>query len=150
MSCSLVYRKHSRWSRFSALRLFNNPEQADKAWVQPKGGLPDIPSLKGFQLPDRDWVEAYKDHFSPGLTMASIGCRSGSVTTTRCQKEVALYLDPGMAFGTGILRLCVEGLLDFTADLDPQSREGVNIVDAGCGSVSCSLGNLLGFSDFSI
>ena len=58
-----------------------------------------------------------------------------------------------MAFGTGnhpTTRLCVEGLLGFSADLDPQLRKELNIVDAGCGSGILALSaSLLGFSRIS-
>ena len=140
---------------FQLFGFFENPEQADEAWINLREDFPDIPESKeGFQLPDRDWVEAYKDHFQPwscnGLHWVPLWERDDYEVP---EGEVALYLDPGMAFGTGnhpTTRLCVEGLLDFTADLDPQSREEVNIVDAGCGSGILALSaRLLGFSRIS-
>ena len=140
---------------FQLYGFFDNPEQADEAWVNLREGFPDIPESKeGFQLPDRDWAEAYKDHFQPwscnGLHWVPLWERDDYEVPGG---EVALYLDPGMAFGTGnhpTTRLCVEGLLGFTADLDQQSRKEVNIVDAGCGSGILALSaSLLGFSRIS-
>ena len=140
---------------FQLYGFFDNPEQADEAWVNLREGFPDIPESKeGYQLPDRDWAEAYKDHFQPwscnGLHWVPLWERDDYEVP---EGEVALYLDPGMAFGTGnhpTTRLCVEGLLDFTADLDPQLRQEVNIVDAGCGSGILALSaSLLGFSRIS-
>ena len=140
---------------FQLYGFFDNPEQADEAWYKLSRDFPDIPESKeGFQLPDRDWAEAYKDHFQPwscnGLHWVPLWERDDYKVPGG---EVALYLDPGMAFGTGnhpTTRLCVEGLLDFTADLDPQLRQEVNIVDAGCGSGILALSaSLLGFSRIS-
>ena len=74
---------------FQLFGFFENPEQADEAWINLREDFPDIPESKeGFQLPDRDWVEKpTRIIFSLGLAMAYIGCRSGSVTTTRCQRR---------------------------------------------------------------
>ena len=60
--------------------------------------------------------------------------------------EVVLWLDPGLAFGTGnheTTRLCVERLVTF-AESHPEAR----VIDAGCGSGILALSaSLLGYRD---
>lgn len=81
-------------------------------------------------LAPEDWTESWKDYFSP----QHIGERTVIVPTWRSYEpkpeEIVLYLDPGMAFGTGLhatTRLClvaIERLL----------RPGMKVLDVGTGS----------------
>jgi ribosomal protein L11 methyltransferase len=65
----------------------------------------------------------------------------------------ALYLDPGMAFGTGnheTTRLCIEALLKYTQEPSPDELATKRIIDAGCGSGILSLSAaLLGYQHIS-
>ena len=68
--------------------------------------------LKILELEDRDWKESYKDHFKPW----AIGKLHWAPLWLKDEYELpeghqALWLDPGMAFGTGnheTTRLCLE------------------------------------------
>ncbi len=88
------------------------------------------------RLEDIDWKESYKEHFKPwsigDLHWVPHWLKGEYVVPSGDQ---AVWLDPGMAFGTGnhgTTRLCVEQLLEFK-----KSRENVtlaSVIDAGCGS----------------
>lgn len=85
-------------------------------------------------MPDEDWRDSYKAHFTawscgrlhwvPVWERQAYGLPEGAV---------AVWLDPGLAFGTGnheTTRLCCERLVSWAA----AARPGARIVDAGCGS----------------
>ena len=98
----------------------------DPAWVLSE---PDV-----HELPDRDWKESYKAHFHAWrfgpLHWVPVWERE---TFHLPAGEQVLWLDPGMAFGTGnheTTRLVVERLVRFTAE---KGTVGA-VIDAGCGS----------------
>jgi ribosomal protein L11 methyltransferase len=108
----------ARWTDFAA--------RADSQWLV---GEPQVN-----ELADTDWKESYKAHFKawkfdrlhwvPVWERESFDLPPG---------DEVLWLDPGMAFGTGnheTTRLVVERLVEIT------NRNGVNgrLIDAGCGS----------------
>ena len=92
-------------------------------------------------LPDQDWKDSYKAHFKasrfgrlhwvPEWERKSYSLPPG---------DVVLWLDPGLAFGTGnheTTRLCCERLVSHAeAAARPGARpvESVRVIDAGCGS----------------
>jgi ribosomal protein L11 methyltransferase len=98
------------------------------------------------ELEDKDWKEAYKSHFKswshgvihwvPEWEKKSFRIPSG---------HHALYLDPGMAFGTGnheTTRLCLESMISIF-----ESKQVKDCIDIGCGSGILSLSaNLLGIN----
>ncbi len=101
-------------------------------------------------LADADWRDSYKAHFHawkfgplhwvPVWEQATYALPAG---------EVALWLDPGLAFGTGnheTTRLCVERLVALAEEAGgPGARR---VIDAGCGSGILALSAvLLGFRD---
>ncbi|HEY5078869.1 MAG TPA: 50S ribosomal protein L11 methyltransferase, partial [Opitutaceae bacterium] len=105
------------------------------------------------RLPDADWKNSYREHFKawafgrlhwvPVWERESFRLPEG---------HRALWLDPGLAFGTGnheTTRLCVERLVEFEA-ARPGGAGGLRSVDAGCGSGILALSAaLLGFGDSS-
>ena len=111
---------------------------------------PGAPVLR--ELGPQDWAESYKEHFHawqfgrlhwvPAWERGKIQVPAG---------DAVLWLDPGMAFGTGnheTTRLCVERLVRLGEDQDGASREATRVVDAGCGSGILALSAaLLGFRD---
>lgn len=80
-------------------------------------------------LDDRDWVRAWMDEFQP----MRFGERLWICPSHMSPPEpdaVNLYLDPGLAFGTGThptTALCLEWL-------DRNLPEGLTVIDYGCGS----------------
>ncbi len=93
-------------------------------------------SLVISELEDKDWKESYKEHFKPwsigNLHWAPIWLKE---EYSIGEDEEAVWLDPGMAFGTGnhgTTRLCVEALMEFNAS--GNDVDEARLVDAGCGS----------------
>jgi ribosomal protein L11 methyltransferase len=103
------------------------------------------------ELPDRDWKEAYKLHFKPwserGLHWVPIWQKD---TYQLPAGEEIVYLDPGMAFGTGnheTTRLCVRRLLD-ARDAWGDSVPLKRVIDGGCGSGILAISaRKVGFTD---
>ena len=99
-------------------------------------------------LADADWRDSYKAHFKawqfgrlhwvPQWERATFHLPPG---------EAVLWLDPGLAFGTGnheTTRLCVERLVVLAEEHGPAGR----VIDAGCGSGILALSAaLLGFKN---
>jgi ribosomal protein L11 methyltransferase len=86
------------------------------------------------ELADADWKESYKTHFKAWqfgpLHWVPVWERD---TFKVPAGEQVLWLDPGMAFGTGnheTTRLCCERLVRFAAERGSAGR----VIDAGCGS----------------
>jgi ribosomal protein L11 methyltransferase len=99
-------------------------------------------------LGDRDWKDSYKAHFHAWqfgrLHWVPVWQRS---TFNLPAGDAVLWLDPGLAFGTGnheTTRLCVERLVEYARVRGICAR----VVDAGCGSGILALSAaLLGFAD---
>jgi ribosomal protein L11 methyltransferase len=99
-------------------------------------------------LGDTDWRDSYKAHFHAW----QFGRLHWVPVWERVKFELppgdaVLWLDPGLAFGTGnheTTRLCVERLVTWAEEHGTDAR----VVDAGCGSGILALSAaLLGFSD---
>lgn len=99
------------------------------------------------ELPDRDWKESYKVHFKPWrfgrLHWVPVWERTGYEIP---EGDQVLWLDPGMAFGTGnheTTRLVVERLVALRERPGSDRR----VIDAGCGSGILALSAIaLGYS----
>jgi ribosomal protein L11 methyltransferase len=88
-------------------------------------------------LADQDWRDSYKAHFKASqfgrLHWVPIWERE---TFHAAVGEVVIWLDPGLAFGTGnheTTRLCCERLVALASKAGDQSAAW-RIIDAGCGS----------------
>lgn len=110
--------------------------------------LPDlkINQFKIEQLEDKDWVRAWMDQFQPmqfgeNLWIIPSWINKQTLPNTNNDKAINLFLDPGMAFGTGThptTSLCLTWL-----DQNPPNKK--TVIDYGCGSgilalASCKLG----------
>jgi len=116
---------------------FESQAEATAAW-QDLSGVTDAPWTKVMpavrELPDEDWKNSYKAHFKAWkfgrLNWVPVWERESFVLPAG---EEVLWLDPGMAFGTGnheTTRLCCERLALFAATHGNSAR----VIDAGCGS----------------
>jgi ribosomal protein L11 methyltransferase len=100
-------------------------------------------------LADADWRDSYKAHFKAWqfgrLHWVPVWERE---TFSLPPGDAVLWLDPGLAFGTGnheTTRLCVERLVTLAEE---GSTEGRRVIDAGCGSGILALSAaLLGFRE---
>ena len=111
----------------------------DPGWLVTEPGISE--------LADKDWKESYKEHFKawqfgrlhwvPVWEREIFKLPSG---------DQVLWLDPGMAFGTGnheTTRLVVERLVHFAGKGGARGR----VIDAGCGSGILALSAVkLGFT----
>ncbi|WP_269523918.1 50S ribosomal protein L11 methyltransferase [Coraliomargarita parva] len=127
--------KHDPYEVFG---IFPDEATADAALAELRADFPGLP--EDFELnviEDADWQNAYKEfvkpwsdrqlHWIPLWERETITPPAGSAT---------VYLDAGMAFGTGsheTTRLCARRLLDYL-ETHPDARESADVIDAGCGS----------------
>lgn len=86
---------------------------------------------------DADWQNAYKEFVKPWsdrqLHWIPLWERD---QITAPEGSAVVYLDAGMAFGTGsheTTRLCARRLLDYT-EAHPDALNSHDVIDAGCGS----------------
>lgn len=130
---------------------FETSDEAARAWTRFDGiaqaewskGTPE-----GRELPDVDWKDSYKAHFKASkfgrLNWVPVWERETFVLP---KGEEVLWLDPGMAFGTGnheTTRLCCERL---ARHAERVGNTG-GVIDAGCGSGILALSAAkLGFRD---
>ncbi len=99
-------------------------------------------------LSDADWRDSYKAHFKAWqfgrLHWVPVWARE---QFSLPEGDAVLWLDPGLAFGTGnheTTRLCVERLVALAGERGATGR----VVDAGCGSGILALSAaLLGYTD---
>ncbi len=117
--------------------VFESESDAQASWAAlamgdgPLAGLAQ-PSLH--TLADQDWRDSYKAHFKASrfgrLHWVPIWERESYVVPAG---DAVIWLDPGLAFGTGnheTTRLCCERLVALADRLPSTAR----VIDAGCGS----------------
>ncbi len=117
---------------------FRKQSEGAAAWTELRASCPELPETPDIHTVDeRDWREAYKEFFEPwslpGLHWVPEWMRA---THPVPHGEAVLYLDPGMAFGTGnheTTRLFARRLLKARAHWGDAIREKT-VIDAGCGS----------------
>jgi ribosomal protein L11 methyltransferase len=104
------------------------------------------------RLPPADWALSYRRHFKPWTFGRLHWVPAWERQTFRPPAgHAVLWLDPGLAFGTGnheTTRLCIERLVEFDARLGGAQAQAKDerVVDAGCGSGILALSaSLLGF-----
>ncbi len=113
-------------------------EALQTAYERLRGAVPGLPeSLVFGELADTDWREAYKLHLRPwqygALRWVPMWERN---QTEIAANEAAVFLDSGMAFGTGsheTTRLCARRLVDY-AQAAPDRLAQSRVIDAGTGS----------------
>ena len=128
--------------------IFADESEARARWAELRPLLPvAVMSEPGWRaLADADWKNSYKAHFKAWkfgrLNWVPVWERE---TFQLPPGEEVLWLDPGMAFGTGnheTTRLVVERLVAFAE----RHGTGGRVVDAGCGSGILALSTVkLGF-----
>ena len=117
---------------------FSSEKEASENWHQLRAQFIELPGKVDFQvLHDRDWKNAYKQHLKyrklRDLHWVPVWDKAKVKIPT---DEYVVYLDSGMAFGTGShesTRLCANRLLDFR-ERYADTWQSAAIIDAGCGS----------------
>lgn len=88
------------------------------------------------RLKDEDWAETWKLHFKPLHIAEKLWILPPWEKVP--EGELAVVIEPGMAFGTGghaTTALCLEGLVDVIG-----RRPGTQVLDVGCGSGILGIG----------
>jgi ribosomal protein L11 methyltransferase len=152
----LLEREDPRWSVMHdvlipsahVVGLFESREEAEAAWAEvgPLFGGAGEPHYQA--ITDEDWKESYKLHFKPWQCGRLHWVPEWERATYALPDgDVAIWLDPGMAFGTGnheTTRLCCERGVEWAKTAKPEAR----IIDAGCGSGILAISAArLGFRD---
>ncbi|WOO43235.1 50S ribosomal protein L11 methyltransferase [Rubellicoccus peritrichatus] len=123
---------------FKLKGFFEEDGEAETAYAELRADCKTLPENPEFgSIEDREWKEAYKAFIKPwdhkGLHWVPAWQRETYVVPA---DEVAVYLDAGLAFGTGsheTTRLMARRLIDFRAEKG-NAFSSQNIIDAGCGS----------------
>lgn len=150
----------TRWNLFEDFEakgyrvqgIYESEEEAQAAWKE----LSDIADLHADaevrEIKDEEWKDSYKEHFKPW----AIGPLHWVPVWLKDEYDLpneheAVWLDPGMAFGTGnhgTTRLCVERLIEARERMGTDKIGGLKVVDAGCGSGILAISaKRLGFGD---
>jgi ribosomal protein L11 methyltransferase len=138
--------------------IFNARSEAGSRWAQLRTALPAAPAAvaRPRRLRDADWANSYRRHFKRWTFGRLHWVPVWERGTFRLPAgHSVLWLDPGLAFGTGnheTTRLCIERLVAFEAGLPggKAPEKSMRVVDAGCGSGILALSAaLLGFRDVS-
>jgi len=93
-------------------------------------------------IADSDWGDSWKNDYDPIITGKKLAiCPSWYDTSAdkRLEERIKIYIDPGMAFGTGLdetTRLCLEALENATV-------KNCSVFDIGCGSGILAIGAIL-------
>ena len=93
-------------------------------------GLAPVSNLSERVLPEEEWRDAWKKHFKPLRIGSRIVVRPTWSTDKPLEGEATIWLDPGMAFGTGhhpTTRMCI-------AQIERNVRPSARVLDIGCGS----------------
>ena len=98
------------------------------------GRIRPLPALQYKTVFETDWTEVWKQHYQPvpigGMLMVLPAWIKASGS-----ERIPIYIDPGMAFGTGThptTQLCLEMLEAWI--LSAQSHDSSRVIDIGCGS----------------
>jgi ribosomal protein L11 methyltransferase len=112
------------------------PDAADQVeateralWHLQAFGLRPVGPLQVRAVDDADWIDAWKRHYVAQRIGRVVIVPSWAEEELR-PGEVAITLDPGMAFGTG-LHPTTRGCLELLQAVDPMPDR---VLDVGCGS----------------
>ncbi len=89
---------------------------------------------------DRDWIDNWKEYFKPFYAAEHILIKPSweTLPENRKEEDIVIEIDPKTAFGTGsheTTKLCIESI-------KKELKQGMSILDIGCGSGILSLVSL--------
>ena len=114
--------------------IFKTARECREQWAALRPQLPAKPLSRAVirALGNRDWRDSYKAHFKPWKFGRLHWVPVWQRKTHKLPKgDAIIWLDPGLAFGTGnheTTRLCVERMVALPFGSDAR------VLDAGCGS----------------
>jgi len=116
--------------------LADEPDAADRVeateralWHLQAFGLRPVGPLRVRSVDDAEWIDAWKRHYVAQRIGRVVIVPSWAEESLR-PDEVAVTLDPGMAFGTG-LHPTTRGCLELLQATEPMPH---TVLDVGCGS----------------
>ncbi|HET8776555.1 MAG TPA: 50S ribosomal protein L11 methyltransferase [Candidatus Limnocylindria bacterium] len=113
-------------------------EETERAlWHLQAFGLRPVGALRVREVDDADWTDAWREHYVPQRIGRVLIVPSWASEEPR-DGEVAITMDPGMAFGTG-LHPTTRGCLELLQQVTPMPARAL---DVGCGSGILSLAAL--------
>jgi ribosomal protein L11 methyltransferase len=118
------------WAQIRVTGLFDGTADADALRATLDAALDGGGALRIEPLQDQVWERAWLEHFRPMRFGRRLWVIPGGQTAELAAGDVAVELDPGLAFGTGThatTALC----LDWLDSLDLAGRR---VIDVGCGS----------------
>lgn len=98
-------------------------------WHLQAFGLGEVGPLRVRSVDDVDWTDAWRQHYVPQRIGRIVIVPSWATEPLR-DGELAVTLDPGMAFGTG-LHPTTRGCLELLQQVEPMPPR---VLDVGCGS----------------
>lgn len=127
---------------------FESEEDGQAAWAELRNSFDELPLHPAIEVVrDEDWMESYKHHLRPWSYGRLQWIPEWERETFESpDNAAAVYLDSGLAFGTGsheTTRLCAQALVEFAE----AAGTDASVIDAGCGSGILALSAVkLGFS----
>ena len=123
---------------FEVFGFFPDEQTADAELAELRKAFSDLPEDFSLStMEDADWQNAYKEFVKPWsdrqLNWVPLWEQEN---ITIPDGDAVVYLDAGMAFGTGAhetTRLCAKRLQDYL-EAYPERIEEIDLIDAGCGS----------------
>ena len=123
---------------YEVFGFFPDEETADAELAALREEFPELPEDFALStMEDSYWQNAYKEFVKPWsnrqLQWIPLWERDNIEVP---EGNAAVYLDAGMAFGTGAhetTRLCARRLLDYL-EANPDKQNAIDLIDAGCGS----------------
>ncbi|HEY3379589.1 MAG TPA: 50S ribosomal protein L11 methyltransferase [Armatimonadota bacterium] len=117
------------WKDGVAAAVADATEAALRALVEVEV-LPAVPAFTLTSMEDQDWLEGWKQYFSPLEISSRLAVVPSWETFTPKPEQAIITLDPGMAFGTGTHGTTYTCLLALSNYLTP----GMRVCDVGTGS----------------
>ncbi|MFQ3224494.1 MAG: ribosomal protein L11 methyltransferase [Lentimonas sp.] len=135
---------------YEVFGIFADAETAHAALLELRAAFPTLPeTFNETVIEDADWQNAYKEFVKPWSDRQLHWIPLWERDNIKPPADAAVvYLDAGMAFGTGAhetTRLCARRLQDYR-DANAGKLDSLEVIDAGCGSGVLALSaSTLGF-----
>ena len=118
------------WSCFEVRALFDLHTDRARLMAIIRESVPAIASIETIEIAEQPWQDAWKENWQPQMFAAGL-CVCPRWCRPLAAARHVIYLDPGLAFGTGThetTALCLDWLAR-SGDI-----HGATVVDYGCGS----------------
>lgn len=117
------------WQQIKMTALFSEEYICEPVLKELSKTFPEIKNHTLEKLPEQNWMQQWLDQYQP-IQISSRLWICPSWQTPPEQEAINIFLDPGMAFGTGThptTAMCLRWL-------DQCGKKGLSLLDYGCGS----------------